>query len=89
MRPADPEELTAAFAPLGWPGKDLRLFQGYLRAQDRGEKDCLVAAEAAAVVGYVCVNWRSSYPPFQDAGIPEIADLNVFPDWRRQGIGCG
>ena len=33
MLPTDPEALTAAFDPLGWPGKDLRLFQGYLHAQ--------------------------------------------------------
>jgi len=87
MLPTDPEALTAAFAPLGWPGKDLRLFQGHLHAQQRGETDCFVAADATTVAGYVCVNWRSSYPAFRDAGVPEIADLNVLPDWRKHGIG--
>ena len=26
------------------------------------------------------------YPPFAEAGIPEIQDLNVLPEFRRQGI---
>lgn len=38
-------------------------------------------------VGYGCVSWRSEYPLFRDASIPEIQDLNVLPDHRRQGVG--
>ena len=36
--------------------------------------------------GYVTLNWRPTYPPLAEAGLPEIADLNVLPDYRRRGI---
>jgi GNAT superfamily N-acetyltransferase len=38
-------------------------------------------------VGYAGVVWRSGYPPFREAGIPEIVDVNVLPAYRRRGIG--
>ena len=31
--------------------------------------------------------WVSDYRPFADRQIPEISDLNVLPQHRRQGIG--
>jgi ribosomal protein S18 acetylase RimI-like enzyme len=36
--------------------------------------------------GYVTVVWVSGYRPFAQAGIPEIQDLNVLPQFRRRGI---
>jgi GNAT superfamily N-acetyltransferase len=36
--------------------------------------------------GYVTVVWVSGYRPFAEAGIPEIQDLNVLPQFRRRGI---
>jgi GNAT superfamily N-acetyltransferase len=36
--------------------------------------------------GYVTVVWVSDYRPFAEAGIPEIQDLNVLPQFRRRGI---
>ena len=38
-------------------------------------------------LGYVTVIWDSSYRPFRDAGIPELSDLNVLPQFRRQHVG--
>ncbi|MFM7321183.1 MAG: GNAT family N-acetyltransferase, partial [Armatimonadota bacterium] len=29
---------------------------------------------------------ESEYPGFRSEGVPEITDLNVWPDWRRRGI---
>ena len=31
--------------------------------------------------------WTSAYGPFADRQVPEVADLNVLPRYRRQGIG--
>jgi GNAT superfamily N-acetyltransferase len=87
MTSADPAALVRAFAPLGWPGKDADLFEGYLAAQQRGEKAIVVAVVDGCVAGYVCIDWTSTYEPFRVAGIPEIVDLNVLPEWRNQGIG--
>jgi len=32
------------------------------------------------------VNWRPSYPGFSEQNIPEIQDLNVLRQFRRQGV---
>ncbi len=39
------------------------------------------------LVGYVHLNFFPQYAPFLRLGIPEIQDLFVHPDARRQGVG--
>jgi GNAT superfamily N-acetyltransferase len=39
------------------------------------------------LAGYVHLNFRPLYTPFVRLAIPEIQDLFVHPDFRRQGIG--
>lgn len=82
----DPPVMAAAFAELGWD-KPRSLFEGYLTEQAAGDRPVLVAEVDGTFAGYVTVLWRSSYPPFADAGIPEVSDLNVLPGFRRRGIG--
>lgn len=79
--------IPAAFAELGWPGKDERKFRGYLSEQAAGDRDVIVAELDGRFAGYVTVVWISDYRPFRDAGIPEIQDFNVLPACRRRGIG--
>jgi GNAT superfamily N-acetyltransferase len=78
--------IAAAFAAIGWD-KPAAQYERYLVEQDRGERVVLVALHGGTFAGYVTVAWRSGYPPFQDAGIPEIVDFNVLPHLRRRGIG--
>lgn len=83
---SDTVEIAAAFAKLGW-NKPVSQYEMYLLEQTAGERVVVVARWDGAFVGYVTVLWRSHYPPFAQEGIPEIADFNVLPDWRRRGIG--
>jgi GNAT superfamily N-acetyltransferase len=46
-----------------------------------------VAAVDGQFAGYVTVNWTPTYSGFAEQKIPEIQDLNVLPEFRRQGIG--
>ncbi len=78
--------IAAAFAALGWD-KPAVQYEGYLAEQQRGERVALVAWQGDEFVGYVSIVWASDYPPFRDAGIPEIVDFNVLPHARRRGIG--
>lgn len=78
--------IAAAFAALGWH-KPTTQYERYLAEQRHGARAVLVAIQGGAFVGYVTVVWRSVYPPFRDAGIPEIVDVNVLPHRRRHGIG--
>ncbi len=73
---------------MGWT-KPAGHFAECCQLQERGEIVLLVAAEGDAYCGHVKVVWKPDYVYFRDNGIPEIQDLNVLPDYRRQGIGEG
>lgn len=88
LRESDVAGIVAAFAALGWPGKDREQYRRYLREQLAGERSVLVATVDGAFAGYLTVVWAGSYGPFREAGIPEIQDLNVLPQLRRRGIGA-
>lgn len=83
----DLRTIPAAFAELGWPGKDENKFCRYLSEQAAGDRAVVVAELNGWFAGYVTVVWNSDYRPFLDAGIPEIKDFNVLPTYRRRGIG--
>lgn len=83
----DSTELAAAFAKLGW-NKPASQYDAYFREQEAGERVVIVARWDGGFVGYVTVVWSSHYAPFAAESIPEIADFNVLPDWRRRGIGA-
>jgi GNAT superfamily N-acetyltransferase len=87
MLPADVESIPRAFAAAGWPGKEADLYRRYLSEQDRGARSVRVATAGTECLGYVTVLWDSRYVPFRDNGIPEISDLNVLPQYRRQRVG--
>jgi ribosomal protein S18 acetylase RimI-like enzyme len=53
---------------------------------DRAAARPLDEPPGSAIAGYVTVVWVSGYGPFAEAGIPEIQDLNVLPQFRRRGI---
>lgn len=86
LRVDDILAIAAAFAALGWD-KPPAHYRGYLAEQRHGEREVLVAWDGDMFVGYVTVVWNSGYAPFREAAIPEIADFNVLPRVRRQGIG--
>jgi GNAT superfamily N-acetyltransferase len=87
MTDGDVGEIVAAFAALGWPGKDHALYDRYLRDQEAGRRETRVARAGGRFAGYVTVVWEPDYPPFRAAGIPEISDLNVLPGHRNRGVG--
>ncbi len=78
--------ISAAFVRLGW-NKPESQYRTYLAEQTAGERDVLVAELGGQFAGYVTIHWKSPYLPFAQAGIPEVQDFNVLPEFRRQGIG--
>jgi GNAT superfamily N-acetyltransferase len=83
-KPADIVRLTDAFRD--WP-KPAALFEHYVEQRHDGRIDLLVARRDENPVGYCLIVWDSAYPPFAEAGIPEISDLNVLPAHRGTGLG--
>jgi GNAT superfamily N-acetyltransferase len=82
----DTQVIAGAFALLGW-SKTVEQYERYLAEQEAGSRVCYVAEQRGQFAGYCTLLWESSYEPFLQAGIPEVNDLNVLPDFRNQGIG--
>ena len=83
---ADGPVIVRAFSALGWHRSEEE-YRRYYEQTVRGQRVVLVAEDEAGFAGYVTIEWASGYPPFREAGIPEIADFNVLPRCRRRGIG--
>jgi GNAT superfamily N-acetyltransferase len=89
IRPLDQKdipEIAEAFQELGW-NKPAAQYEQYLLEQKLDMRNVYVAFMDGEFAGYITVCWVSSYEPFHEAGVPEIMDFNVLPQYRRQGIG--
>jgi len=51
-----------------------------------GKRVTLLALADGELAGVSHLKYESDYPFFRENGIPEINDLNVFPEYQRQGI---
>jgi GNAT superfamily N-acetyltransferase len=81
----DPATMVVAFQRIGWKKTEAQ-YRRYLEEQVAGRRGCLVAFVGGRFAGYVTLNWQPTYPPFAEAMIPEIQDLNVLPEFQRQRI---
>ena len=86
LQAQDIQPIADAFTQIGW-NKPASQYERYLAEQTSGQRDVLVALVDDVFAGYVTIVWTSEYPPFQEAGIPEVVDFNVLPHYRRQKIG--
>lgn len=86
MRAEDVATVATAFAAQGWH-KPAAQYTRYLEESGQGRREVLLAERAGAFAGYVTVVWASDYPPFREAGIPEIVDFNVLIKHQRCGTG--
>lgn len=77
--------IVHAFADAGWH-KPASTFESYLLEQEKNERIVWLAFQQNIFAGYVTLKWCSAYPHFNQKNIPEINDLNVLPQFRRQGI---
>ena len=86
MAAADVALVAAAFAAQGWH-KPQEQYRRYLEESAEGRRVVLLAERGGEFAGYVTIVWESDYPPFRDAGIPEIVDFNVLIKHQRRGVG--
>ena len=84
----DVRAIAHDFSRFEYP-KNEDMFASYWFEHQEGSRVVWVAydTEKNLYVGYVTLVWHSKYQSFADAGIPEIKDLNVVPQYRKQGIG--
>jgi GNAT superfamily N-acetyltransferase len=81
---SDIKSIAASFAHRN---KTIEQYESYFAEHQQGDRVTLVAAVGEKVVGYSNILWRSDYIPYQEAGIPEINDLNVVEEFQNCGIG--
>ncbi len=86
MTASDPPMIAEAFTAQGW-NKPVSLYLRYWQESLAGKRLVLLADYAGQFAGYTTVVWESDYPPFRQAGIPEIVDFNVLIRFRRLKIG--
>lgn len=61
-------------------------FTHCLQENREGTRVTLFAMADSVLTGCAHLKYASDYPYFSENGIPEINDLNVFPEYRRHGI---
>lgn len=84
-QPSCPQRLYALADALRI-AKDSGSYERHFMLQEDGKRVVLVAVLDGRDVGYCILNWNPKYGFFRAQGIPEIQDLNVLRDVRRQGI---
>lgn len=85
ITPAHVASIIAQEGGNGWNQSD-KHWSDVFRQVERGARAALVAVEDEQVVGYGSLLWRSSYPGFAAAGIPEVHDLATDRRQRNRGI---
>jgi GNAT superfamily N-acetyltransferase len=86
MAESDCTVIADAFSSQGWD-KPASQYLRYSQEHKEGKRNNLLAEYDGQFAGYVTVVWGSDYPPFLQAGIPEIRDFNVLIKYRRLKIG--
>lgn len=85
MDPSDADWMAEGFRNMGWSKPD-GYFQQIYRQQQAKDLVVLVAQAGDQYAGHLKIVWHPSYPGFRERGIPEIQDLNVVSQFRRNKI---
>jgi GNAT superfamily N-acetyltransferase len=86
LRPGDELYVTQIAGGNGW-NSDPTLWSTYLREQSAGTRVVVLAWWGQRPVGYGTLLWQSRNTAFRQADIPEINNLVIEAEVRRQGIG--
>lgn len=85
---ADVDDLYAILMQMQ-AGREAFYFERCLSEQELGHRYIFIARlQDGTPAGYVMLNRKPQYPSFRHMNIPEIQDLSVAPNHRRQGIGA-
>jgi ribosomal protein S18 acetylase RimI-like enzyme len=86
IRLSDCEPIHLAFKEQNW-NKPIAQFLQYVKDQESGIRDVIIADLSGLFAGYLTIRWESDHIPFREKGIPEIVDFNVLKKFQRAGIG--
>jgi GNAT superfamily N-acetyltransferase len=81
----DLDRIAAVDGGAAWKS-DRALWSGYLADQQNGRRTVLLAFSDQRLLGYGTLVWEPNYQPFRSDGTPEINNLVVASQARRQGV---
>jgi len=84
MRKEDAQSIHNANLEQGWHSV-LAGYDRYFSEQEDGTRYVFIAEVNGQFAGYTTLKPKSPAGPF--AGFPEISDFNVYPAFRRKGLG--
>ena len=70
----------------GWHS-DMSVYERYFREQQAKMLYVFVAEYDGDFAGYTTLKPQASAGPFANQEVTEVSDFNVFPQYRRKGIG--
>jgi GNAT superfamily N-acetyltransferase len=82
---SDGDGLYRLYAKMG--KKEPGYFERCIEEQGAGRRELLIVSDRSADIGYGMLNREPQYALYKRLGMPEIQDLNVVPEARRQGAG--
>jgi GNAT superfamily N-acetyltransferase len=86
LRRAGRDDCGGLYTLYGRMGKkEAGYFERCLAEQEAGRREILIARAGGVDIGYGMLNMRPQYALYKRLEIPEIQDLNVVPEARRQG----
>ncbi len=85
IQAASPDILNALAGR--FPSRNFQDLARYLQQALREECLFFVGVKTLIPIGYCLVYWQSKFPRFREEQIPEIVDLLVVEELRRQGYG--
>lgn len=88
IRQAGNQDLSSLYSMLPLLGKadDPGYFERCLELQLENKRMVFIVEQGGVDAGYAILNWIPKYPPFKVHNIPEIQDLNILPQYRRNGL---
>jgi len=85
LRAEDVEAIARIDGGPAWHGGPEK-WNRYWDEHSAGQRVSMVAAIGNRLAAYGSLVWRSQYPPFAEAGIPEIQDMVTDQAWRKRGL---
>jgi GNAT superfamily N-acetyltransferase len=85
LREEDIEAIPLIDGGPAWHGGPEK-WRRYWDEHSTGLRVSMVGAIGNRLAAYGSLVWRSQYPPFAQAGIPEIQDMVADAEWRGRGL---
>jgi chloramphenicol 3-O-phosphotransferase/GNAT superfamily N-acetyltransferase len=90
IRPIQEEDISKIVAeysfPWSTPEKTKMRWQGYYKEQQEGRRIVAIVEKENEIFGYGSLVWHSKYLSFSSKNIPEIHDVWIGENYRRQGF---